>query len=73
MLPAESQEKFRGGLAMKNSLDGKLVVAISSRALFDFEQENQVYERQSDIAYMKYQLDRIDLSFPRNFVFQVNG
>ena len=58
---------------MKNSLDGKLVVAISSRALFDFEQENQVYERQSDIAYMKYQLDRIDLSFPRNFVFQVNG
>ena len=45
---------------MKNSLDGKLVVAISSRALFDFEQENQVYEQQSDVAYMKYQLDRID-------------
>ncbi len=43
-----------------SSLDGKLVVAISSRALFDFEQENQVYEQQSDVAYMKYQLDRID-------------
>jgi 5'-nucleotidase len=47
------------------SLDGKLVVAISSRALFDFEQENEVFEQGSgphkDRAYMKLQLDKLDL------------
>ncbi len=46
------------------SLDGKLVVAISSRALFDFEQENQVFEQGSgphkDRAYMKLQLEKLD-------------
>ena len=29
---------------MAMNLDGRLVVAISSRALFDFEEENQVFE-----------------------------
>ncbi|HMC47041.1 MAG TPA: 5'-nucleotidase, partial [Caballeronia sp.] len=29
---------------MAFTLDDKLVVAISSRALFDFEEENEVYE-----------------------------
>ena len=43
------------------SLDGKLVVAISSRALFDFEEENQVFEQSDDRAYMKLQLDRLDI------------
>ncbi len=46
------------------SLDGKLVVAISSRALFDFEQENQVFEQgqgpHKDQAYMRLQLDKLD-------------
>ena len=28
---------------MPASLDGQLVVAISSRALFDFEQENEIF------------------------------
>jgi 5'-nucleotidase len=46
------------------SLDGKLVVAISSRALFDFEQENEVFEQGSgphkDRAYMKLQLEKLD-------------
>jgi 5'-nucleotidase len=42
------------------SLDGKLVVAISSRALFDFEEENQVFEENDDRAYMKLQLERLD-------------
>ncbi len=46
---------------MSTSLDGKLVVAISSRALFDFEQENQVFEHGDDRAYMKLQLERLDL------------
>ncbi len=43
------------------SLDGKLVVAISSRALFDFEEENQVFEQSDDTAYMRLQLERIDM------------
>ena len=46
------------------SLDGKLVVAISSRALFDFEQENQVFEQgqgpHKDQAYMRLQLDKLE-------------
>ena len=42
------------------SLDGKLVVAISSRALFDFEEENHVFEQGDDRAYMNLQLDRLE-------------
>jgi 5'-nucleotidase len=39
----------------------KLIVALSSRALFDFEEENQVFEDQDDRAYMAMQLDRYDV------------
>jgi 5'-nucleotidase len=46
---------------MSASLDGKLVVAISSRALFDFEEENQVFEQGDDRAYMALQLARLDI------------
>jgi len=49
---------------MGTSLDGKLVVAISSRALFDFEEENKVFEQglgpTKDRAYMNLQLDKLD-------------
>jgi 5'-nucleotidase len=43
------------------SLEGKLVVAISSRALFDFEEENRVFEQSNDRAYMQLQLDRLEV------------
>ena len=46
---------------MNSSTEDKLVVAISSRALFDFEQENQVFEQSDDRAYMALQLERLDL------------
>lgn len=46
---------------MSASLDGKLVVAISSRALFDFEEENLVFEQGDDRAYMALQLARLDI------------
>ncbi|MDP2819096.1 MAG: 5'-nucleotidase [Polaromonas sp.] len=56
---------------MAATLDGQLVVAISSRALFDFEEENRVFEdglvqppepgRKKDAAYMQLQLDRLDV------------
>src|SRR4051812_29642071 len=45
---------------MAATLDGKLVVAISSRALFDFEQENEVFEQGDDRAYMALQLGRLE-------------
>jgi len=45
---------------MAVSLTGRLVVAISSRALFDFEQENLVFEESDDRAYMQLQLQRLD-------------
>ena len=35
---------------MPVTLDGQLVVAISSRALFNFEQENQVFEQGDEKA-----------------------
>lgn len=45
---------------MAATLDGKLVVALSSRALFDFEEENRVFEQTDDRAYMQLQLARLD-------------
>ncbi len=45
---------------MATSLDGQLVVAISSRALFDFEEENRVFETADDQHYMQLQLARLD-------------
>ncbi len=42
------------------TLEDKLVVAISSRALFDFEEENRVFEQSDDRRYMQLQLDRLD-------------
>ena len=39
----------------------QLVVAISSRALFDFEEENRVFEQQSDKIYQQLQLERLEL------------
>jgi 5'-nucleotidase len=45
---------------MPTSLEGQLVVAISSRALFDFEEENQHFEANDDRAYMRLQLERLD-------------
>ena len=45
---------------MPASLEGQLVVAISSRALFDFEEENRVFEQGDDHAYMQLQLQRLE-------------
>jgi len=41
-------------------LADKLVVAISSRALFDFEEENRIFESGDPQAYMALQLKRLD-------------
>lgn len=56
---------------MSASLDGKLVVAISSRALFDFEEENRVFDQSDDRAYMQLQLSRIDNPAPPGVSFRL--
>jgi 5'-nucleotidase len=45
---------------MPTSFDGKLVVAISSRALFDLEESNRVFEADGVEAYYRYQRERED-------------
>jgi 5'-nucleotidase len=45
---------------MAANLDNQLVVAISSRALFDLEEENRVFEQSDDRAYMRLQLERLE-------------
>ncbi|MEL7647288.1 MAG: 5'-nucleotidase [Sedimentibacter sp.] len=42
---------------MALKLDDKLVVGISSRALFDLEEENTIYEREGLKAYSEYQIE----------------
>ncbi len=54
---------------MPVSLEGKLVVALSSRALFDFEEENRVFEDRDDSAYMALQLERMDQAAQRGAAF----
>ena len=46
---------------MAVSLDDKLVVAISSRALFNLEEENRLFESGDAEGYMQLQLDRLDV------------
>ena len=48
-----------------------LVVALSSRALFDFEAENQVFEAGDDHAYMQLQLQRLDQPAPPGVAFSL--
>jgi 5'-nucleotidase len=45
---------------MPATLEGKLVVAISSRAIFDFEAENRVFEHGDDAQYMALQRELLE-------------
>lgn len=45
---------------MPLKLDDKLVVGISSRALFDLEEENEIFEKNGLEAYSEYQLEHED-------------
>src|SRR5690606_21562573 len=56
---------------MAASLDGQLVVAISSRALFDFEEENREFEKGDDRAYMQLQLERLNQPAPPGVAFSL--
>ncbi len=45
---------------MPYSVDDKIVIAVSSRALFDFQRENLVFELEGVESYRKYQQDHLD-------------
>jgi 5'-nucleotidase len=45
---------------MAAKLDNTLVIAISSRALFDMTDSHRVYEEQGVEAYCQYQIERED-------------
>ncbi|HYN12148.1 MAG TPA: 5'-nucleotidase [Burkholderiales bacterium] len=56
---------------MPYSVEGKLVVAISSRALFDFEEENRVFDRDGEAAYIAMQYERLDVPAREGVAFQL--
>ncbi len=56
---------------MAYSMEGKLVVAISSRALFDFEEENRVFEAQGERAYIDLQYARLDVPAKEGVAFRL--
>ena len=56
---------------MPMTLDDKLVVAISSRALFNLEEENKIFETGDDAGYMKLQLERLDVPAAPGIAFSL--
>jgi 5'-nucleotidase len=54
---------------MPYSVEGKLVVAISSRALFDFEEENRVFEQDGEGAYIELQHSRLEVPARQGVAF----
>jgi len=56
---------------MPYSVEGKLVVAISSRALFDFEEENRVFEAQGERAYIELQYSRLEAPAKEGVAFSL--
>ena len=56
---------------MPYTVEGKLVVAISSRALFDFEEENRVFDAQGERAYIDLQYSRMDVPAKEGVAFRL--
>lgn len=56
---------------MAVTLDDKLVVAISSRALFDFEEENRIFDPLDPRAYMELQQARLEVPAKPGVAFQL--
>ena len=45
---------------MSLELEDKLVIGVSSRALFDLESENKIFENDGLDAYINYQIEHED-------------
>jgi 5'-nucleotidase len=56
---------------MAYSLQDKLVVAVSSRALFDLEKENEIFEAEGLDAYYKYQLENEETLLQKGVGFRI--
>ena len=56
---------------MSLSLENTLVVGISSRALFDLEEENRIYEEEGLKAYSNYQIENEDTILKPGAGFQL--
>ncbi|WP_159910880.1 5'-nucleotidase [Pantoea sp. 18069] len=56
---------------MPITLADKLVVAISSRALFDFEEENRLFERSDAATYLQLQRERLEIPAQRGIAFSL--
>jgi 5'-nucleotidase len=56
---------------MAYNLNDKMVVAVSSRALFDLEEENRIFEEQGLDAYYHYQLSKENELLPKGTGFRL--
>jgi len=56
---------------MPANLDNQLVVALSSRALFQFEEENAIFDAQGPAAYERLQLSRLNQPAERGVAFEL--
>ncbi|MCU4157456.1 5'-nucleotidase [Carboxylicivirga sp. A043] len=56
---------------MPFDLKNTLVIGISSRALFDLEKENKIYEEQGLEEYMKYQVEHEDIPLEKGTAFHL--
>src|SRR6185436_15182980 len=56
---------------MPYSVEGKLVVAISSRALFDFEEENRIFDAHGERAYIDLQYSRMNVPAKEGVAFRL--
>jgi 5'-nucleotidase len=54
---------------MAFALDKKLVIAVSSSALFDLSEEDMIYRKQGEEAYRQYQRERIDVALKPGVAF----
>lgn len=60
-----------GGENMPYDLTEPLVIGIGSRALFNLEEENKIYEEQGVEAYEKYQVDHENVILQKGSAFQL--
>ena len=60
---------FTNNRIMYTGLQDKLVIGISSRALFDLEKENEIFEKDGLVAYQKYQIEHENIPLEKGTAF----
>jgi 5'-nucleotidase len=56
---------------MANFLDGKLVVGISSSALFDTREEHEIFQKLGKTAFVQHQIQNEDIPFKKGTAFSL--